>query len=64
MESAIRVGVGEGVLSARVSGSYGRVPESVCVRLVVFLRSHGVQLRRAHMRGSEDLLYWGSKQMK
>lgn len=30
----------------------------------MFLRSHGVQLRRAHRRGSEDLLYWGSKQMK
>jgi len=62
--SAVREGVEDGRVEARIDGSYGRIPRGVVLKLIVLLRSHGVQLRPVSMRNSEDFLYWGRKQLK
>lgn len=63
--NAVRDGVRDGNMEARVDSAHGkRVPSRVMLRLNVLLRSHGVQLKRVRMFGAWDTLYWGSEMLK
>ena len=63
--NAVRDGARVGSIEARVDSAYGRrIPREVALRLIVLLRSHGVQLKQVHMFNAQDMLYWGSKLLK
>ena len=62
---AVRDSVRDGNIEARVDSAYGRrIPREIVLRLIVLLRSHGVQLKLVHMFNAQDMLYWGSKLLK